>query len=368
MLQTMIVDDVEVALKLLEHQLQKFPGVSVVYATTKASDVLTKVDEYIPDVIFLDINLGELSGMTLAKEIQAKYPSVQIVFLTAYAQFAVDAFELEAVDYLVKPVTVTRLKKTMDRLLRQHTSEQRDETVKRKGDLYVQAFRTPDVQTSHGQMLHFRTNKAREMLFFLWQSPAHAASRDTIIETLWPEWPYEKATQIMHSTIYQLRQTLRKVGLPNALAYERQQYRLTPVIDSDVAQWQTIIERSSISREDVDHAFSLYTGPYFAEADYSWAMSEQRRLQQRWEQFLLHVLKTYSADKTLHEHIFNTLSVDTLYTEEWLTVQFQYFGQTQQLARLVETYERAQDYWGEQFGLDIPKPVQQIYIDYVTTA
>ena len=82
-------------------------------------EALELIDEYHPHIAFLDIRMPGLSGMEVAKRIAY---SCRVVFITAYDQYAVEAFENEAIDYILKPVTRERLKKTTDRLKKQLTT------------------------------------------------------------------------------------------------------------------------------------------------------------------------------------------------------------------------------------------------------
>jgi len=79
-------------------------------------EALELIDEHHPHIAFLDIRMPGLSGMEVAKRIA---DSCWVVFITAYDQYAVEAFENEAIDYILKPVTRERLKKTTDRLKKQ---------------------------------------------------------------------------------------------------------------------------------------------------------------------------------------------------------------------------------------------------------
>lgn len=79
-------------------------------------EALSLVETHVPDIAFLDIKMPGLSGMEVAKKI---VQNCWVVFITAYEQYAVEAFEREAVDYLLKPVTRERLEKTVGRLKRQ---------------------------------------------------------------------------------------------------------------------------------------------------------------------------------------------------------------------------------------------------------
>ena len=79
-----------------------------------ALEAVSRIDALTPDLVFLDIQMPALSGLEVAARLQAPRP--RIVFCTAYDRFAVDAFELHAVDYLLKPVNRERLARTVERI------------------------------------------------------------------------------------------------------------------------------------------------------------------------------------------------------------------------------------------------------------
>jgi DNA-binding LytR/AlgR family response regulator len=90
-----------------------WPDLVICGEAANGREVLDLVDEEAPDVAFLDIKMPGLSGMEAAKRIVG---SCRVVFVTAFDQYAVEAFEKEAVDYLLKPVSKERLARTVDRL------------------------------------------------------------------------------------------------------------------------------------------------------------------------------------------------------------------------------------------------------------
>lgn len=90
-----------------------WPELDILAETGDGVGTLRAIQELAPDVVFLDINMPQLTGLEVARVIQGK---TAIVFLTAYNQHALDAFDLGAVDYLVKPLNRGRLMQTIERL------------------------------------------------------------------------------------------------------------------------------------------------------------------------------------------------------------------------------------------------------------
>ncbi len=116
MIRALLVDDEEMALKNLEYVLGHFPDIVRVQSFTSPLEALAYMEEYIIDMAFLDIEIPELSGMALAEEMLKIKPDLIVVFVTAYDEIAIKAFEVNALDYILKPVTVDRLGNTIERV------------------------------------------------------------------------------------------------------------------------------------------------------------------------------------------------------------------------------------------------------------
>jgi two-component system LytT family response regulator len=108
-----IVDDERLARKELSLLLSEYPNIEIVgeaASVSKAQDLIAKLN---PDLIFLDIQMPGESGFDLINTIST---SAQIIFVTAFDEYAIRAFEINALDYLLKPVNPSRLKEAISRL------------------------------------------------------------------------------------------------------------------------------------------------------------------------------------------------------------------------------------------------------------
>src|SRR5437016_7987803 len=114
----LIADDEPAARRGVRQLLAAFPEFRVAGECRDGADVLAKLDTLRPDVVFLDIQMPGIDGFeVIRRRTPERMPAV--IFLTAYDQFAIGAFEAEALDYLVKPVTEARCAATMKRLTKQ---------------------------------------------------------------------------------------------------------------------------------------------------------------------------------------------------------------------------------------------------------
>lgn len=113
-LNTLLVDDEVSALEGLSLRLGRIPGVHIKAAVTSVDEAIECIAQDLPDLIFLDIQMPGKSGFDLLKQFQPEqHPAV--IFVTAFHQYAVRAFDVEAVDYLLKPVRQTRLVEAVER-------------------------------------------------------------------------------------------------------------------------------------------------------------------------------------------------------------------------------------------------------------
>lgn len=110
--QCIIIDDEPIAIKVIQEHLEKFSNVECLGGFTKALDAIEKVNNKNIDLLFLDINMPGISGIEFFKSLTIK---PKVIFTTAYRNFAVDAFDLDALDYLVKPISFDRFLKAMNK-------------------------------------------------------------------------------------------------------------------------------------------------------------------------------------------------------------------------------------------------------------
>jgi len=115
-IRVMIAEDERLAREELYYLLQQEGDVELLPFATNGRELLEMVEEHKPDVVFLDIKMPEMEGGQAARMLAARKEQPLIVFSTAYEEYAVDAFKLHAVDYLLKPTDPTRLRDTMQRV------------------------------------------------------------------------------------------------------------------------------------------------------------------------------------------------------------------------------------------------------------
>lgn len=135
-----VVDDEFVAREIIETHISKIPTLKIIGSYSNAIDALNCLREHPVDLIFLDINMPEISGISFAKSI---HKNSKIIFTTAYREYAVEGFELQAVDYLLKPISFDRLLKAVNNYFEIHSDVSQDQikTINSNDFMFVRSDR-----------------------------------------------------------------------------------------------------------------------------------------------------------------------------------------------------------------------------------
>ena len=129
-MKALIVDDERLARNELKRMLENFPKINIVGEASNADEAIVMIDELNPDLLFLDIQMPGKTGFELLQSLEGHVP--EVIFTTAYDEYALKAFEYNALDYLLKPIEQHRLAEAIQRVeeeLHQQQLEKRE-----KGD------------------------------------------------------------------------------------------------------------------------------------------------------------------------------------------------------------------------------------------
>jgi two-component system response regulator LytT len=155
---TLVVDDEQLARDELVYLLKDFPEIDVLEVGTNGLEAVQLIESLEPDLVFLDVQMPGLDGLGVIRELQAKGVTLPyFVISTAYDQYAVEAFRLEAMDYLLKPVEKDRLVVTLQRA-------QREIEARQAADARVQETAPPQKPTLQRTKLLVRSNSRNLIL------------------------------------------------------------------------------------------------------------------------------------------------------------------------------------------------------------
>ncbi|MBC2727055.1 response regulator [Desulfosporosinus sp.] len=225
------------------------------------------------DAVFLDIEMPGVNGLQLSEQILDLNETIDIVFVTAFNQYAVEAFERQAMDYILKPLTEERLGKTVRRLL------QTKRTVRQSNKPFIQCFGGFEV-FFNGEVLTWKNSKAKEVLAFLVHKGGVPVNWEKIADAVWPDYDSEKAQTNFHATTYLLRKRLAEAGLSQILQNGRGNYSVvTDQVDCDLYQLEELVMSNQLRRkEDLRVLERLKQNGYLEENGYAWAYPKAAEL------------------------------------------------------------------------------------------
>lgn len=154
------VEDEAILLKHLVNRIHEALPDAEILAFDNANDCMDDISEKEIDIAFLDIAIGNINGVVLAKHIKAVHPVCDIVFCTGYSEHAASAFELGASDYLLKPVTTEKIQHALSQL--------RNTNIRREtqNGLYIRCFGEFEV-FYNGEPVSSFTKRSKELLAYL---------------------------------------------------------------------------------------------------------------------------------------------------------------------------------------------------------
>lgn len=122
-MRAIIVDDERLARNELRNLLSEFPEINIIEEASNTSEALEKIAQLQPDVVFMDIHMPGTNGIEALKQLKELDEIPKVVFVTAYDEHAIEAFRLNALDYLLKPVDPDRLNETINKLVSSEEEE-----------------------------------------------------------------------------------------------------------------------------------------------------------------------------------------------------------------------------------------------------
>lgn len=299
-----LVDDEVLALEFLELQINKLMDAEITKFTYLDPKEHKKVIQD-SDLVFLDIEMPGRNGLELADQIVEVNPHLQIVFITAFNEYAVQAFELNALDYILKPVQVERLEKTFERLEVMKTPK----TTPFSSKLHINVCgELTFEQDGDSKFIKWRTAKAQELFLFLLHHSGMMVRKSELVELHWPDLELERAFSQLYTTVYNVRKTLSTFG--NHLAVKSVQDGYILILKNvivDIVKWEEEITNAPpIHIETVDmyeKIMDLYTGAYLQSYDYLWAESERYRLERLWVKVANKIGNCYEENNYLEEAV-----------------------------------------------------------------
>lgn len=247
------VDDERLVLKSMEAELCAAVPNANIKVFLSAEETLVYAKEVTIDVAFLDIEIGSMTGLELAKELKEIQPKVNIVFCTGYSQYAIESMKQYPSGYLMKPVRKEDIEEQMNNLRNpiQSTSDK---------EYTIKTFAAFEVK-HNGEEIKITRRASREILAYLVDSKGRDVTLAELSDILFEEEPYgPMIRQKLSVYVYELTKDLKNAQAENLIVKKKGTIRLnTDLVDCDYYRFL---------QGDVS-AVNAYQNDYLP--DYSWA-------------------------------------------------------------------------------------------------
>lgn len=246
----LLADDEELQLIRLENAVKTVLPESEIMRYTNPALALKETENVKFDLAFLDIEMPVINGIALAKKLKQKNPSIGIVFVTAYTEYAIDAYKIHASGYVTKPVSAVKLKEEINAL-------SRPVLLKTSKKIQVKCFGNFEV-FSNGAPIKFARTKSKELFAYLVDREGAAVSLNEINAVLWED---KDRKAYCRNLVGDIKSTLKAVGAEDVFIKRRNECYIDPSkIDCDAYEYKN---------NDPD-AVRSYRGEYMSQ--YPWAI------------------------------------------------------------------------------------------------
>ena len=247
------VDDEPLAVEYTLGQCNLLPEIDGVEGFTEASAALDWIYRHPTDIAILDINMPQMDGITLAAKIKKASPKTAILFLTAYKEYAFDAYEVHPTGYLLKPVSQEKLAAEVA-----YVSGKADSPL--SAHIQVVTFEDFDVYVD-GILINFKLTKSKEILAYLVDKQGSGVTRAELSAAVWEDRLYDRRMQKQLDVyIRSLRETLKEYGILEIMEMKKGVLRIRP---------DTFICDAYLFYSGDSEMINAYRGKYMT--SYSWA-------------------------------------------------------------------------------------------------
>lgn len=212
----MAVDDEILALEDFEDTCREAGITDEIVKFNNPLDALSYAAINKVDIAFLDIEMPVIKGIDLARRIKALNRNVRIIFATGYGEYALEAFKVDAVDYVMKPYDVSSIKKAYDKAMLVKDAEA-------ENHIFIKTFGYFDVFVD-GKSVAFTSAKSKELLALLVDRNGGVVSTEQAVSILWNGREYDDTVQsLFRKVLKSLRSTLEEAGISEILVDNRNQ-------------------------------------------------------------------------------------------------------------------------------------------------
>ncbi|MCR8658646.1 response regulator [Paenibacillus endoradicis] len=292
-MKVVIVDDEPIMLLTMKRMLSSVEGIELVGSFQNAAEVHAFIAKHDVDLVFLDIQIANDDGIELARHLRLTLTDIDIVFTTSHSDYAIEAYDVYPLDYMVKPISRQRLLQTINRAVDRHShSSDKSNQLAEAGEpkLKVRTFGCFEANSENQGAVKWISKKSEEIFAYLIVHRGQSIAKMRIIEDVFSDMPYKNAEIYLNTAIYQLRKALLPHGFKEIIITGQEKYRVEiSQLDVDfIAFDYGVAQLTEVNDENVDVAIELekrVSGELFEEQSFVWAAMERESMNVLYQNF-----------------------------------------------------------------------------------
>ena len=360
-MRAVVIDDERPALDELSFLLRK-NSVEVIGAIQNTEGALEFILREKPDMVFLDIEMRGINGIDFGVGLQDSTDNCAVIFVTAYPEYALEAFRAYPLDYIVKPIDEKRLTQTL-----QHVRE----TITRRlvagdGDLYIKCFGKFEVSFG-ADKVRLPTKKTRELLAYLLCNEGTFIYRNDLTQLIFGSGMNENNLNNLRVSLFRIRSAFQEAGVRKDQFAILEDYTVRIADGScDLVNFQRFINNTpTITTENIVRAESIagfLNGDLLHDIDTPWATEIRERIMVQAEEFLINMSIYYLSGGLLEKAeatLLRLIQLNPVSEQGFLRLLDLYILAGDRL-KFCCCFERYREMIKKEFG----EPPLKMYVDY----
>lgn len=294
-MKVVVVDDEPIMLLAMKRMLSDMEGIELIGSFQHAAEVSAFIENEHVDLAFLDIQIATANGIELARQLRLMNKELDIVFTTSHSGYAMEAYDVYPLDYIVKPISRQRLTQTVARAVKRRSqllSSIHELAVTDNPKLKVRILGCVEVNSVQQGSVKWISKKSEELFVYLVLHRGQNVAKMRVIEDLFPNMPYKNGEVYLNTVVYQLRKALIPHGFREILISGQEKYRIEmSQLDVDFIQFeQGVTQLTDISDHNIASAIELEklaSGELFEEQSFVWAMMERESMNMHYQTFAM---------------------------------------------------------------------------------
>lgn len=368
-MRTIILDDDGIASELLKRQIEYNPYMTVVEEFNDPKQALMEIGRLEPEVIFTEIKLPFMNGIEFAKKVASIDENIQIVFVTSEEGYALEAFKVNAINYILKPISKDDVNTTINRLLKNNGLIKRMSNKENK----VYCLGKFDVYGKDGEKIRkWSTSKVKEIFAYFLHKRGQEVDKWEICDILWRDFTAKKAEHNLHSSIYRLKNVLRTVGIEGIIYTQSGRYGVDfSNFSCDLWDFQDFIqdneEVDSKNIEKYEKAISLYKGEFLGNRESLWALELNERIRRDYIQGIKKIARYYIENKSYikaYDYLNKIVNINSFDEEAHELIMEVYFHLGDRIG-LMSYYNKLNEILDEELHIPIKESTKKLYRNFL---